>query len=144
MTAMPSLPFAGTYPLDAGFWVPASDADEYPWRFGDLVATPESPERFGAVDSKGRPWRAFRAKFTAGMGQQEGAPRPPLGIHRPEPLRALGGRHQISEPPGVFVGIRRRHPEARVERVRAGKRKRRHRRHSSTSTNSSGWSTSSR
>lgn len=59
MTAMPSLPFAGTYPLDSGFWVPASDADEYPWRFGDLVATPESPERFGAVDSQGRPWRAL-------------------------------------------------------------------------------------
>src|SRR5665647_2481981 len=90
MTAMPSLPFAGTYPLDAGFWVPASDADEYPWRFGDLVATPESPERFGAVDSKGRPWRAFRAKFTAGMGQQEGAPRPPLG--NPPPRTSPGSR----------------------------------------------------
>ena len=59
MTLKPSLAFAGTYPPDSGFWVPASDAVEYPWRFGDLVATPKNPERFGAVDSKGRPWRAL-------------------------------------------------------------------------------------
>jgi hypothetical protein len=67
-------PFEGTYPADSGFWVPATDADMYPWRYGDLVATPESPDRFGAVDSKGKPWRALMLTHPSCELSSKGAP----------------------------------------------------------------------
>lgn len=41
------------------FWVPATEAAKYPWRYGDLVATPADAKRCGVVDSRERPWRAL-------------------------------------------------------------------------------------
>jgi hypothetical protein len=67
-------PFEGTYPPDAGFWVPSTDAAKYPWRYGDLVATPASAERYGAVDSKGRPWHALMLTHPSCELGAKGAP----------------------------------------------------------------------
>lgn len=54
---MSELPFVGTYPADDQYWVPTSEAELYPPRYGDLFA----PEGLGLVDSKGRSWVAVMA-----------------------------------------------------------------------------------
>lgn len=68
------LPFVGTYPKDANFWVPSTDAAEYPWRYGDLVATPADADRHQAVDSRGRPWRALMLTHPSCELGAKGAP----------------------------------------------------------------------
>lgn len=74
MTSNAAPPFAGTYPLDTDYWAPQDDPDQYPWRFGDLVATPAEPGRFGAVDSRGRPWRAVMLTHPSCELSSKGAP----------------------------------------------------------------------
>jgi len=54
---MVDLTFTGTYPDDADWWM--SPDDGAPWRYGDLVRTPATAADDGAIDSKGRPWRAL-------------------------------------------------------------------------------------
>jgi hypothetical protein len=70
----PPLPFAGTYPQDANFWVPPAETAVYPWRYGDLVATPADAGRHQTVDSKGRPWRALMLTHPSCELGAKGAP----------------------------------------------------------------------
>jgi hypothetical protein len=57
------IPFGGTYPADDKFWVPedlvTATADDYPFRYGDVFATPPADPRI--CDSRGKPWRAVMA-----------------------------------------------------------------------------------
>lgn len=53
-----ALSFTGTYPQDTEFWVPPTDAPEFPRRYGDLFTTPDLE---ACTDSKGKLWRAVMA-----------------------------------------------------------------------------------
>jgi hypothetical protein len=45
------------YPPAAEYWVEASDADAYPYRYGDLFRTPDVST---CKTTKGAPWRAVQ------------------------------------------------------------------------------------
>lgn len=66
--------FAGTYPADDAFWVPADQADQYPLRYGDIFTT---PDRADCRDSRDRPWRAVMAVHPSCELGAKGAP---LGV----------------------------------------------------------------
>lgn len=80
------LPFEGTYPSDADFWVDPADATAYPYRYGDLFACPQAA---GVEDSKGKPWRAVMALHPSCELGDKGAPDgiQVLRVHR---LREVG------------------------------------------------------
>lgn len=65
------LPFDGTYPADDDYWVPPGEAHEYPPRYGDLFATPDSDE---FRDSKGKLWSAVMAVHPSCEMGDKGAP----------------------------------------------------------------------
>lgn len=53
------LSFAGTYPEDQDYWVLGREAAKYPWRYGDVLATPTDLP--AVQDGKGKPWHALLA-----------------------------------------------------------------------------------
>jgi hypothetical protein len=103
------LSFAGTYPLDEDFWVPAEEADAHPPRYGDLFATPELTD---CRDSKGRLWRAVLAVHPSCEMGAKGAPAG-VQVVRVHLLREVS-QGQRDE---VRAGFRER--EGRIEICRA-------------------------
>lgn len=95
-----ALGFAGTYPLDDRFWVPAGDADAYPWRYGDLLHVPSGIEALTVEEPaqddappRTKPWHAVMVLHPA---SDLGAKRAPQGVQivRVRPLEDVGETDQ--------------------------------------------------
>lgn len=92
-----ALGYEGTYPLDEHFWAPPGDAETLPWRYGDLIAVPDSNAQ--ARDSKGRPWLALMVGHPACDLGAKGAPKgvqafrvhPISSVSRPQRQEIIAG-----------------------------------------------------